>query len=60
MVNIYNQRELICIECGRYFMGKTAKYCPECAKALKRERKREYAKRLYEKQKQEKEALFCE
>lgn len=30
MVNIYKKRELFCIGCGRYFMGKTAQYCPEC------------------------------
>ena len=24
-------RELLCIDCGKYFMGKAANYCPECA-----------------------------
>lgn len=24
-------RELLCIDCGKYFMGKKAHYCPECA-----------------------------
>lgn len=31
MVNILKPRELLCIDCGKYFMGKTAHYCPECA-----------------------------
>lgn len=36
MVNILKQRELLCIDCGKYFLGKTAHYCPECANNRRR------------------------
>lgn len=36
MVNILKQRELLCLDCGKYFLGKTAHYCPECANNRRR------------------------
>lgn len=65
---VYSIPEGKCQRCGAVIpaevrSGVARKNCPECAKALKRERNRAYQKRFYDKQKQERqerEAEFCE
>lgn len=46
-----DEREILCVQCGNYFVGKYAFYCPECRNKRRADALIKYNKKIDEKRK---------